>query len=158
VGNLIRGAVAGGIATWVMDLTTTGMLQGQSPEVNHREEQARPNGKGAVTNLVDRLQAAFDVQLDDAARSAVETGIHFGLGIVPGAIYALLRDRVPLLGAGRGMLYGVLLWAVNDEILNTRLGLAGEFGAYPAETHGRGLVGHLVLGVGTDAAVTALGG
>jgi hypothetical protein len=47
---------------------------------------------------------------------------------------------------------------VNDEVLNTWLGLAGAFDAYPAETHWRGLVGHVVLGITTDATVTALGG
>ena len=47
---------------------------------------------------------------------------------------------------------------VNDEFLNTRLGLAAPFGAYPIETHLRGLVGHLVLGVATDTTIELLGG
>ena len=50
------------------------------------------------------------------------------------------------------------VWAVNDEYLNTRLGLAGPFAAYPIETHFRGLVGHVVLGVATDTGISLLGG
>jgi hypothetical protein len=141
-----------------MDLTTTGLLEGQSDEVTRREEAARPNGQGAVANLVDRLESEFGLPVDASTRPALENAIHFGLGIVPGALYGVLRNRIPLLGAGHGIVYGVLLWAVNDEVLNTWLGLAGAFDAYPAETHWRGLVGHVVLGITTDATVTALGG
>src|SRR5687768_15954175 len=37
-----RGAVAGAVATWVMDLATTGLFEAQSEEVTAREEAARP--------------------------------------------------------------------------------------------------------------------
>ena len=70
----------------------------------------------------------------------------------------MLRNRLPLVGAGRGILFGLTLFAVNDELMNTALGLAGPPGAYPLETHWRGLVGHVVLGVATDAGVSVLGG
>jgi hypothetical protein len=56
------------------------------------------------------------------------------------------------------LIYGFLLWAINDEYANTALGLAAPPEAYPAETHLRGLVGHLVLGALTDSGVDALGG
>jgi hypothetical protein len=52
--------------------------------------------------------------------------------------------------------FGALLWAVNDELANTKLGLAGPPTAYPRMTHLRGLIGHLVLGVGTDLGVNLL--
>lgn len=154
----ISGAVAGAVGTWIMDLVTTGMLEGQSAEVTRQEEGARPNGKSAVANLVDRLESAAGLTLDDAQRSAAEQAIHFGLGVVPGALYGALRQRVPVLGAGRGLVYGVLLWALNDEYLSTHLGLAGPFDAYPLETHWRGFVGHAALGVATDTGLDLLGG
>jgi hypothetical protein len=47
---------------------------------------------------------------------------------------------------------------MNDEYLNTRLGLAGPPEAYPAEAHLRGLVGHVVLGSITNSGIEALGG
>jgi hypothetical protein len=56
------------------------------------------------------------------------------------------------------MVYGFLLWAINDEYLATRLGIAAPPEAYPPETHLRGLVGHLVLGVVTDTGIDVLGG
>lgn len=156
--DLIRGAVAGAVATWVMDLVTTGMLERQPPEVTAREEAARPNGKSALANLVDRIEQRFGLSLDERQQSTLIQVIHYGLGIVPGAVYGVLRRRLPIVGAKRGLLYGITLWAVNDEFVNSALGLAGPFGAYPVETHLRGLVGHAVLGLVTDAGIDVLGG
>ena len=156
--RVLRGALAGGIATWLMDLVTTGLLTDQSTSVTERERAARPNGRGPVENLVDRIERQLDLSIDDRQRSVLVQAIHFGLGIVPGASYATLRCHLPLLGAARGAVYGALLWVVMDEYFNTALGLAGVFDAYPLETHWRGLVGHVVLGVATDTVIDVLGG
>ncbi len=158
VADAARGAIAGVVGTWLMDLVTTGLLEGQKPETAQREEAARPNGKGSVENLVDRIESISGRAFDERQRTMLTQVIHFGLGAGPGALYAALRPHVPLIGAGRGLLYGFLLWAVNDEFLNIELGLAAPFGAYPTETHWRGLVGHAVLGMATDSGVDLLGG
>jgi uncharacterized membrane protein YagU involved in acid resistance len=157
-GDMLRGAIAGGIATWAMDQVTTGMLASQPPDVTEREKAARPNGQSALENLVDRVAAEFDIELDPEAKATVTQAAHYGLGVVPGAAYGLVRHRLPFIGAGRGLLYGFLLWAINDEYLATRLGIAAPPEAYPPETHLRGLVGHLVLGVVTDTGIDVLGG
>ena len=155
--DAIRGAIAGGIATWVMDLVTTAMYAAQAPEVTEAETAARPNGKSSVANLVDRAESLLSVDVPTAHRARLEQAIHYGLGVVPGAAYGVLRNRLPLVGAGRGLLFGLALFVVNDEWLNTRLGLAGPIAAYPPETHLRGLVGHVVLGATTDTTLTVLG-
>lgn len=157
-GDILRGAVAGGVATWVMDQVTTGMLASQPPDVTEREEAARPNGQSALENLVDMVAATLDIELAPDTRATVTRAAHYALGVVPGAKYGLVRRRVPFVGAGRGLLYGFLLWAILDEYLATRLGIAAAPEAYPPETHLRGLVGHLVLGVVTDAGIDVLGG
>jgi hypothetical protein len=153
-----RGGVGGLVGTWLMDLVTTGLLEGQSSASKRREEAARPNGKSSVENLVDRVDASLGLGLGESQRASAAQAIHFGLGVLPGALYGVLRHRVPLLGARRGLVFGALLWAVNDEYLNSRLGLAGPFEAYPPETHWRGLVGHVVVGMTTDAMIDLLGG
>ena len=157
LGDAIRGGIAGAVAVWLMDLVTTAMLDAQSEEVTRREEAARPNGKSSVANLVDLLEAHLDVALEPDERASLEQAVHFGLGVVPGAFYGALRRRLPLVGAGRGVLYGLAVFAVNDEYLNTALGLAGPFDAYPLETHWRGVVGHAVLGAATDTVLDLLG-
>ena len=67
-------------------------------------------------------------------------------------------NRLPMAGALNGLLYGALLFALNDEWANTALGLSGPPDAYPIDSHLRGLVGHLALGVTTDATLAVLPG
>ena len=155
--DVARGAVAGAVGTWVMDLITTGIVSGQSKAAAKREAAARPNGKSSVENLVDRLPAWTGIDIPAERRPLVQQLVHFGLGVVPGAAYALLR-RTPLTGTARGAAMGALLWALNDEFINSKLGLAGPFEAYPLETHLRGLVGHVALGITTDTTIELLGG
>lgn len=157
IGQMIKGAVAGAAATWVMDLVTTGMVQSQSASDKKREQAAMPNGKSSVSNLVDRLDAGLGLGMSDDAKSTAGQAVHFGLGIAPGALYGVLR-RLPLVGAANGILFGALLFVANDEYLNTALGLTGPFDAYPMSSHLRGLVGHMVLGATTDSVLDLLGG
>ena len=158
LGDALRGAIAGGAAVWVMDLVTTGMLQQQAGETTRREEAARPYGKGSVENLVDRVAERWNLELDDTAKGRAAHVVHYGLGIVPGAIYGAARGRVPGVGLARGLGYGIALFAASDEWANTALGLSGPPEDYPPETHLRGAVGHLVLGAVTDTGIDVLGG
>jgi hypothetical protein len=154
----VRGALAGTAATWVMDLVTTAMYGGQSVESRAREEAVRPKGQGPTANLVDKLGETFDVDITPETKSSLDKALHYALGALPGALYGALRHRLPLVAAGGGLVYGLLLWAVNDELLNTQLELAAAPDAYPPEAHLRGLVGHVVLGALTDSGVDFLGG
>jgi uncharacterized membrane protein YagU involved in acid resistance len=156
--DALRGALAGAAATWLMDQVTTGLYEAQPPEVTKLEEAGRPNGKSSVANLVDRVESATGFTVPEPRRPMVEYAIHYGLGIVPGAIYGVVRRYIPFARLGRGLAFGLALFAVNDEFLNTKLGLAGPIEAYPPETHLRGLAGHAVLGVGTETGIQLLGG
>jgi uncharacterized membrane protein YagU involved in acid resistance len=156
--DAFRGALAGAAATWLMDLVTTGMLDAQPREVTERECAAQPNGKSSVANLVDRVESTTGVHVPMARRPTLEYAIHYGLGIVPGAIYGVIRRYLPFATVGRGLAYGMVLFAANDEYANTKLGLAGPPGAYPPETHLRGLTGHAVLGMATETGIELMGG
>jgi hypothetical protein len=157
LGDAIAGGIAGGAATWLMDQATTGLLAAQPKPVTEREEAARPNGRGSVANMVAAGNARLRLGLDEDAQARAATLTHYALGVVPGAAYGVLRRRLPLVGAANGLVFGALLWALNDEYLNTALGFAGPADAYPAETHWRGFVGHAVLGMTTDAGLALLG-
>ncbi len=156
--DALRGAVAGAAATWLMDLVTTGMFEAQPRDVTAREEAARPNGKSSVANLVDQVERRTGLAVPNRRRPLIESAIHYGLGIVPGAIYGVVRRHVPVARLGRGLAYGLTLFAANDEFANTKLGLAGPIEAYPVESHFRGLAGHATLGVATETGIQLLGG
>ena len=141
-----------------MDRVTTGLYEAQPPEVTKLEAAGRPNGKSSVANLVDRIESETGFTVPAPRRPTIENAIHYALGIVPGAIYGVVRRYLPIARVGRGLGFGVALFAINDEYLNARLGLAGPLEAYPPETHLRGLAGHAVLGVGTETGIQLLGG
>ncbi len=63
---------------------------------------------------------------------------------------------MPGLGAGRGLLYGLGMFVVEDELVSPALGVAAGPTRYPWQAHARGLVAHLVLGVVTDAVLRVL--
>jgi hypothetical protein len=157
IGDATRGAIAGAAATWAMDQVTTVMLAVQAPEVTKQEEAARPNGKSSVTNLVDKVEAQTGLVVPPKQRPLAEQVAHYALGAVPGALYGVAR-HIPFVRAGNGLLFGLGVFALNDELLNTKLGLASPPQAYPPETHVRGLAGHAVLGVATETGIQLLGG
>ena len=156
--DALRGALAGAAATWAMDQVTTVMLALQAPDVTAREEAARLGGKSSVTNLVDKVEAQTGLTVPPKRRPAVELAVHYALGVIPGAIYGVARRWIPFARLGNGLAFGLAIFAVNDEFLNTKLGLASEPAAYPVETHVRGLAGHAVLGVATESGIQLLGG
>lgn len=82
--------------------------------------------------------------------------MHYGLGMGPGALYAHRRQQYPWLRTGRGALYGLGLFLVNDEIGARLLRIAGPQRSYPWRSHVRGLIGHVVLGVVTEATLNAM--
>ena len=156
--DALRCAVAGAAATWLMDRLTTGMLQLQEPAVTAREEAAQANGKSSVANLVDRFEAGTGVAVPAERRPMVESAVHYLLGIVPGAIYGVVRRRIPFMRIANGLGFGMAIFAANDEYANTALRLSGPPTAYPLQTHFRGLAGHAVLGVATETGIVLLGG
>lgn len=150
VRDLIRGAVAGIVGTWLMDLVTTALMQQTPKKVIEQEKAARPGGKTSVELMVDRIEETAGFELNQEQRTLIQQWVHYALGAVPGAIYVFARERIPGVGATHGLLYGALLFLVNDEWLNWQLGFAGAPEAYSTDTHLRGPLGHLVLGATTD--------
>ncbi|UJR82883.1 hypothetical protein [Sandaracinus amylolyticus] len=150
VGAMLKGAIAGAIGVWVMDRLSTVLYERERDEVREREERARPRGLDPTRNLVTRVAEARGITLTGDARDQPALVVHYALGVVPGALYGLARagrGASPLAGAALGL----GLFVVNDEALNTALGLAGKPRAYPWQAHARGLVSHLALGLVTDA-------
>ncbi|HZB61048.1 MAG TPA: hypothetical protein VE423_00120, partial [Microvirga sp.] len=72
------------------------------------------------------------------------------------AIYGALRGRVPGVDAGAGLVYGLAMFALEDEIANPAFGFAAPPGRYPWQPHARGLVAHLVYGVVTEMLLRAM--
>lgn len=152
-----RGAVAGAVGVLAMDVVTWAMYRRESRLDLLREKRARVYGKDTAHALVRHITRAVGSKAGSSEPNGAGIAVHYGLGMGPGALYAVQRHRRPWLRKGGGALYGLLLFLVNDEVAAPLLRLAGPPSAYPVKTHIRGLVGHVVLGVGTEAALNAIG-
>lgn len=154
--DVVKGAVAGAVAVWAMDKVTWWMWDREDPAAPAQERQARPNGMDPAHNIANRVAGAMGKELSPAQPHPAGVAVHYGLGMGPGAAYAVLRKLVPVVGAGGGLLYGLALSLVEDEGIAPLLGLAGAPTEYPWQAHLRGVVGHLVLGAVTHATLDLL--
>lgn len=154
--SLLKGAIAGAVGVWAMDRVGWWMWDREDPAALQREVQARPEGLDPAHVMANRAARAAGTELAPRQPHPAGLAVHYGLGVLPGAAYAVLRHRVPTLAAGGGLLYGLGLGLVEDEGINPLIGTSGPPGDYPWQAHVRGLVSHLVLGAVTHATLQAL--
>ena len=151
--DVVRGAVAGLAATWVMGLVTAYLYEHEDETARGREDAAR-GGRTAYDVAAGKLADVTGARLSDDERQKLGSLMHWLLGAGAGAAYGALRNRVPSADAGHGLAFGAAFWGVVDEGANPALGLTPGPRRFPWQTHARGLVGHLVFGV---VAETVLG-
>lgn len=171
----LYGAAAGAAGVWVMDRVGSFLYQRENRDALARELKARKGDSTvefaeAEKEAVDRHPQAGAEAGEDVAHVGAEkltrlvgshvrtrqsnSGglvLHYALGVLPGALHAIIRRRVPVMKAGSGALYGFGLFVLSDEIAAPALGLASGPGAYPWQAHVRGAVAHVVLGVVTES-------
>ena len=139
---LFVGAAAGYVAGQVMDKATTWFYGRQSDASKERENQLLP--EGAPVTSARRLAALVGAEPTDEQAGQIATALHQTLGQGYGvAAAAFTRRGTPPLAAGLAAGMGGFLLV--DELANS-LFFTPPPQAYPAESHLRGLVGHLTFG------------
>ena len=154
--EMVKGAIAGAASVWMMDRVTWYMYKNEDPKAYKKEKEAQIDGKYVAFVAADKIANAIGARMSDREEYIAGKTVHYILGIMPGALYGLLRHRVKGLDKGRGLLYGLGLFIVMDELIAPLAGLSSGPLAYPWQAHARGLAGHLTVGATTDAAVRAL--
>jgi hypothetical protein len=155
LGDLVRGALAGLAATWVMSQVTTVLYERENEAARKKEDDAR-GGKSAYGVAAEKGAGLLGIELSDEQRATAGSAVHWVLGAGAGAAYAAMRGRVPYADAGGGLLYGAVFFLAVDELGNTALGLTPGPQAFPWEAHARGLAGHLAFGAATEFSIRAL--
>ncbi len=92
-------------------------------------------------------------------RIALSEGVHWGFGILSGALYGALTARhshLPAASPLTGAVFGAALWALNDEGLVPLLGLQDGPAASPASGHLNRLGAHVFYGAALGMGVWAL--
>lgn len=137
-------AMAGFIASLVMDRATTAFQAQQSPDDRARERAVSPGLAYEVA--AEKASGAAGLELSDRARKRAGSAFHFGLGLGWAPLYPVLRRWLGLSATAAGLATGLSLFAIVDEGLNPVIGSSAPPQAYPLSTHMRGLLGHLVYG------------
>jgi hypothetical protein len=153
--DLLKGAVAGAVATFVMGKVTTYMYEHEDRDARREEDEARGD-RSAYEVAAERVASAAGTALDRRRRAQAASAMHWALGIGAGATYAVLRRRFRRLGSAAGTAFGTGFWAFMDEGLVPALGLTPGATSFPWQTHARGLVGHLTFGTVTDCTLRLL--
>lgn len=153
--TLVKGAVAGAAATWVMERVTTTLYRRESKEARQEEERAR-QGELSSSVAARKMASSVGVSLDEDAQKKLGNALHWGLGIGAGTAYAAMRERIAGLDCGRGIGFGTAFFLLMDEGVNTALGFTPPPKAFPWQAHARGLAAHLTFGLITYMALNAL--
>lgn len=154
--DLLMGAAAGAAAVWLMDRVDWFNYRHEDPEARQRTENVRPLGLPPADVAVEKAVDAAGVELPLGKRRALGKAVHYSIGMAPGAAYGALRERHPGIATGRGAMFGLGLFLLHDEFLNSVLGLSAKPREYPWQAHARGLVAHLVYGVALDTIFSAM--
>jgi hypothetical protein len=153
--DLIKGAIAGAVATWVMGKVTNVLYAREDRWARRQEDDAR-GGKTAYGVAAEKAAGAVGTTLGDKQRERLGSAVHWALGIGAGAVYGVLRRRFDTIGRTAGVGFGTMFWAAVDEGLVPALGLTPGPRAFPWQTHARGLAGHLTFGTVTDGTLRLL--
>jgi len=153
--DLIDGAIAGVVATWVMGKVTTALYEREDRQAREHEDDAR-GGKTAYGVAAEKTAKLMGGELSEDERKQYGQAIHWALGIGAGAVYGALRPRHERASLAGGLLFGAAFWLLMDETLTPALGLTAGPTAFPWQTHARGLTGHLVFGAVANTALHAL--
>lgn len=155
--DALIGAAAGAAAVWIMDRVDWFNFKHEDPEARRRTMAVRPEGAAPAQVAADRTARTLGYELEPKGNNAAGKAIHYSLGIMPGALYGALRHTVPGLDAGRGTLFGLGLFLMQDEGLNAISGLSAKPQDYPWQAHARGFIAHAVYGLALDSVLKLIG-
>jgi Protein of unknown function (DUF1440) len=78
--------------------------------------------------------------------------LHYSMGTVTGALYGALAEKVPIVTTALGVLFGVAVWLLADEIAVPALGLSKPPAHQDLSTHTYALASHSIYGLTTELA------
>ena len=138
-----------------------GQEDGPGPDVNVISPFGQQHEPGeSSTAALGRIayQAVNGSTPGEQTRAALSEGVHWGTGILSGAVFGALTARHSGVAASplTGAVFGVLLWAGNDEGVVPLLGLQDGPAASPLSGHLNRLGAHVFYGAALGLGLWAL--
>ena len=158
--GLAAGFVSGLVAGWTMNQfqkTWTKLAEGF--EKSHGAQSLQPSEDSAkVVNDGQQDDATIEVaeivssdvfghELQESEKETAGAVVHYGFATSVGAFYGGLAEYAPVITTKAGLPFGVVFWALADEIAVPLLGLSKGPTEIPVSTHAYALSSHLVYGL-----------
>ena len=150
--SVVRGVVAGAAATYAMkqvDAWLNERWNKQHEPQPQAEAEAEEEAMDDERELVERLVDIAPIELDRGEREiatyALSTGLGIGMSFVSSTMRRELNKRFGLIGGG--LVFGMGVFLVMDELVKPLLDLADPPTAYPLKDHARGLLAHAAYGI-----------
>lgn len=118
----------------------------QPPQAEH---EASDDATARVGRAVYRAVTGREPRRVDEAW--LGSAAHYAFSGAVGAAYGVMRERVPMIRAGCGTLYGTLVWIAADEIAMPALRLSRGPRQLSFGVHAYALAGHWVFAVALDS-------
>lgn len=155
IADIGLGLIGGYVGTKLMEPVSMKLYKLESEEDRRREDSVRPGSPYEIA--ARKTTRSMGLELEQKQLETLATyGFHYGLGMSWGTVYTLLRRLSGLHPVAAGLLTGAALSLLVDEGLTPALGFSAPNSAYPAATHVRGFVAHLVYGLGIAATAEVL--
>lgn len=148
------GLLAGLAATKVTEYGQQALWALTPEDIKEQEERVRPGPPFRVA--AERTAALADVELDAEQMDQAGMAFHYGAGMAWGAVYCFMRRAAGMDSLGAGIATGTSMSIILDEFITPALDFSAPNRDYPAATHVRGFVGHLLYGAALAVAAEAL--
>lgn len=148
------GTVGGAVGSLVLLKLGDQLFKMQKRETVEREQQLRP--ELPVEVLAGRAIELFGLTPTKPRKQKLGFVLLWSANLMWGAIYGVVRRRVPVFRSAMGLPFAVAFFLIRDEGINTLLGLCPPPRAFPIAAHARGFATH-VAHVATVEATCMLG-
>ena len=146
------GAIGGLVASWAMNQfqsiwskASEALESTQSRKSNGRAHQN--GGEDATVKTAQAITQKFaGRRLRGSEKQKAGSLVHYGFGMLAGALYGAAVEYVPQAKAAWGVPYGTAVFIGADEIAVPALGLSKSPTEYPISQHAYALASHIVYG------------
>ncbi|HSE33525.1 MAG TPA: DUF1440 domain-containing protein [Pyrinomonadaceae bacterium] len=154
------GLVGGLFAGWTMNQfqkTWTKLAKGfekshgaQSMQPSDDSSSTANNGQhdDATVEVAEIIsENVFGRELKESEKENAGALVHYGFSAAAGGFYGAVAEFAPAISTKAGLPFGVVFWAIADEITVPLLGLSKGPTEIPISTHAYALSAHLVYGL-----------
>ncbi len=147
-------SAAGYMGTRAMEPVSMKLYELESAADREREDAVRPGPPYEIA--AKKIAGLVGVTLQGKALTRASLAAHYGLALSWSPLYLLLRRTTSLPPVVAGLGTGAAMSVIADEWMTPALGFSAPNRAYPLATHLRGVIAHLVFGLGVAATTEAL--